>query len=227
MLRLLSLSLLVRQASTGSTTASCQPCLSIFTKEFDKSKVTCVSSSAVTGTCDCTFKFLDLSSCAYMNMRDKQRFNIIVNTAIISMPENKYSSQCRHIIQAQGSCTLGDVSDQGFVIPTWSIVFGMIGLLCQFLSMYRLVGFWLHRTTEDFLTSVHKTSNQMKDKQIQIDNQLADRFINGHLYLRRKLQHLDTGMLRCTNRPDWRWWHFSRMTCMVSFKNLVFVYCFQ
>jgi hypothetical protein len=141
-------SLLVCKVSTGKTTASCQLCLNLFSTEFDKSKVKCAIET--TGICDCTFKLMDLSACVYTSIRDKRSFNLVVNTVIGAMDENnKYSSKCRRIIQEQGFCTLGDISDPGFVIPIWNVIFGTISLICQLLSVYRVVSIIIYNTVND------------------------------------------------------------------------------
>ena len=128
------------QVSTEIANAACQPSLSIFSAEFDQSNVLCVMPQYVQkGQCICTFRLLELSACVYTNTRDSRLVNLVVNSIIPSIPETKYSSKCRRIIQDQGSCILGGISDRGFGVSIVNVCFGTASLICQISCVYRLV----------------------------------------------------------------------------------------
>jgi hypothetical protein len=126
--------------SAFGANSACSPsaCLSIFSSEFDESKLVCNTSAAV---CRCSVKVLDLLACvAGTEDAESHYFDLTISeTQSLSSGGYAYTAACRTAVLQQGACLLKGIKDSGFQITSSEAVFAALGVLVELLSAYQIV----------------------------------------------------------------------------------------
>ena len=121
----------------------CSPsaCWSLFSFEFDESKLVCNTSSAA--VCSCSVKVLDLLPCvAHAEDAESEghEFDLtFARTPTLSSNSYAYTAECQTAIRQQGACVLKGIKDSGFQITTSEAVFASLGVFFELLSAFQIV----------------------------------------------------------------------------------------
>ena len=125
-------------ASVAGANQSCRAsCTSLFSVEFDESKLAC-NNSAV--NCPCQFWVLDIRACAAQEVQGGHVYDITVLDSVnLSTASSKYTQACKNDVHLHGLCSIKGISDSGFLISSEEKVLAALGVTLETISAYQLV----------------------------------------------------------------------------------------
>ena len=125
-------------ASVAGANHSCQgSCTSLFSVEFDESKLVC-NSTAV--SCPCQFWILDMKACAAPVIQGGHVFDVTVLDSVnLSTSSSKYTQACKNDVHLHGLCSIKGMSDLGFQISSEDKVLAALGVTLESISAYQIV----------------------------------------------------------------------------------------
>ncbi len=118
------------------TNESCSSCLNIFLVEYDESKLACNVSA---GICQCNLDLLDLkatTSCVTDGGGKEKSVDLVV-TVNEGNASNKYTAECKEMIEKHGPCKLEGIMDYGFKITATEIALTSVGIGFEMITFFR------------------------------------------------------------------------------------------
>ena len=125
-------------ASVAGANQSCRAsCTSLFSVEFDESKLAC-NNSAV--NCPCQFWVLDIRACAAQEVQGGHVYDITVLDSVnLSTASSKYTQACKNDVHLQSSCSIKGISDLGFPISSDEKVFVALAVIFESATAIQIV----------------------------------------------------------------------------------------